>query len=576
MLGTYHEHGQACLIVDPEQVLEVLAWLRDTPGQEYRFLASVHGVDYLPAEPRFGVHYELLNRDRVERIRVRAALADPGGDELPEVDSCVELFPTAEYQEREVYDFFGIVFRGHPDLRRILLPEDLRRLAAAPRLPDRRRAGDLHPQRAPGPGVVGVTDVRDRERDERHHSAPAHGGDLLSETSATVIGGSAVEVTEAGELLEPEHELLTVNMGPHHPATHGVLRLLVSLKGEEVIDLKPIVGYVHTGIEKSCEDKSYWKVIPFVERMDYLSYFFNMQAFCGAVETMLELEIPPRAAVPAHDPPRAQPACTHTCSGSGPRRSTSARSRCSGTRCASATRSSTCSRCRPVSGCTRATSRSAASSRTSRSASSRSCAPSAPRCPTRDRPVRGARQPQRDLPPAHQGRRHRLPRAAARPRRHRPAAARRRRALGPAQGRPLSRLRRRRLQDPGRHGRRRLRPLPVPHAGDARVGEDHRAVPRRPARGAVDRRRPQGRAAAARRALDLDGVADPPLQARHRGLPGAAGRDLLPDRVAPGRARLLTCSPTARRSRRGSTSATRRSSTSRRCATCRSAATSRT
>ena len=120
---TYHEHGGACLIVDPEQVLDVLAWLRDTPGQEYRFLSSVHGVDYLPAEPRFGVHYELLNRDRVERIRVRAALADPGGEELPEIDSCVEMFPTAEFQEREVYEFFGIVFRGHPDLRRILLPE---------------------------------------------------------------------------------------------------------------------------------------------------------------------------------------------------------------------------------------------------------------------------------------------------------------------------------------------------------------------------------------------------------------------------------------------------------------------
>ncbi len=60
--GTYHEHGQACLIADPEQILDVLTWLRDTPGQEYGFLASVHGVDYLPAEPRFGVHYELLNR----------------------------------------------------------------------------------------------------------------------------------------------------------------------------------------------------------------------------------------------------------------------------------------------------------------------------------------------------------------------------------------------------------------------------------------------------------------------------------------------------------------------------------
>jgi NADH-quinone oxidoreductase subunit C len=124
ILGTYHERGQACLIADPEQVLEVLAWLRDTPGQEYRFLASVHGVDYLPAEPRFGVHYELLSMERVERLRVRAALPDTEGDELPELDSCVELFPTANHQEREVYDFFGIVFRGHPDLRRILMPED--------------------------------------------------------------------------------------------------------------------------------------------------------------------------------------------------------------------------------------------------------------------------------------------------------------------------------------------------------------------------------------------------------------------------------------------------------------------
>src|SRR5215216_6405504 len=124
VLGTYHEHGQACLIVNPQRILDVLRWLHGTPGQEYRFLSSLHGVDYLPAEPRFGVVYELLNMPRVERLRVRAAVADPGPDSLPELDSCVELFPTAEFQEREVYDFFGIVFRGHPDLRRILMPED--------------------------------------------------------------------------------------------------------------------------------------------------------------------------------------------------------------------------------------------------------------------------------------------------------------------------------------------------------------------------------------------------------------------------------------------------------------------
>jgi NADH-quinone oxidoreductase subunit C len=124
VLGTYHEHGQACLIVNPDRILDVLGWLRDTPGQEYRFLSSLHGVDYLPAEPRFGVVYELLNMPRTERLRLRAALSDPGGDELPELESCVPLFPAADFQEREVYDFFGIVFRGHPDLRRILMPEE--------------------------------------------------------------------------------------------------------------------------------------------------------------------------------------------------------------------------------------------------------------------------------------------------------------------------------------------------------------------------------------------------------------------------------------------------------------------
>ena len=93
---------------------------------------------------------------------------------------------------------------------------------------------------------------------------------------------------------EATHELLTLNFGPHHPATHGVLRLLVTLQGEVVRDIKPIVGYVHTGIEKTAEDKAYWKVIPVVERMDYLSYYFNAMAFCGAVETLVEVEVPKR------------------------------------------------------------------------------------------------------------------------------------------------------------------------------------------------------------------------------------------------------------------------------------------
>ncbi|HEX3563503.1 MAG TPA: NADH-quinone oxidoreductase subunit C [Solirubrobacterales bacterium] len=153
VIETSVEHGRATLIVNPDGVLHALGWLRDTEGQGYRFLSSVHAADYLPATPRFAVHYELLCRERMERINVKALLPDPAmgddpfrvakatapspgtrgseaeevpvdGEALPEIDSCVELYPTAEFQEREAYDFFGIVFRGHPDLRRILMPED--------------------------------------------------------------------------------------------------------------------------------------------------------------------------------------------------------------------------------------------------------------------------------------------------------------------------------------------------------------------------------------------------------------------------------------------------------------------
>ena len=133
---------------------------------------------------------------------------------------------------------------------------------------------------APATGVSGrPTDIpyREREQSVTLERMPADGEPVY------------------GTEIEPETELFTINMGPHHPATHGVLRLLLTLEGEIVRSVTPIIGYVHTGIEKSCEDQAYWKVIPFVERMDYLSYYFNAQAFCMAVERLLDEEVPPRA-----------------------------------------------------------------------------------------------------------------------------------------------------------------------------------------------------------------------------------------------------------------------------------------
>jgi len=116
-LETVYFREQATIVIDPRRVRAVLQTLRDSG---YTFLASVHGVDYYPEEPRLGVVYELLDMSRVDRIRVKLRV----GTDAPEIDSVTPEWPTANHQEREVYDMFGVVFRDHPDLRRILMPED--------------------------------------------------------------------------------------------------------------------------------------------------------------------------------------------------------------------------------------------------------------------------------------------------------------------------------------------------------------------------------------------------------------------------------------------------------------------
>jgi NADH-quinone oxidoreductase subunit C len=108
---------RATIEIDPARVRAALAHLR---GQGYAFMASLHGVDYYPHEPRLGVHYELLDMSRVDRVTVLLRVPI----DAPQVDSVTAEWPTADHQEREVYDMFGVIFEGHPDLRRILMPED--------------------------------------------------------------------------------------------------------------------------------------------------------------------------------------------------------------------------------------------------------------------------------------------------------------------------------------------------------------------------------------------------------------------------------------------------------------------
>ena len=112
--------GEATLEVAPHAVRDVLTYLQAEDDEPWTALMSLHGCDYLPDEPRLGVHYQLLSMERSDRLNVKTRL----GVDDPRLPTVVDLFPTADYQEREVYDMFGVVFDGHPDMRRILMPED--------------------------------------------------------------------------------------------------------------------------------------------------------------------------------------------------------------------------------------------------------------------------------------------------------------------------------------------------------------------------------------------------------------------------------------------------------------------
>ena len=120
VVGTGFHRDEATLEVAPEHVADAVRYLARDADEPFEFLASLHGCDYHPHEPRLGVHYQLLSMARAERLGVRTRMSA----EDPRVPTCVDLYPGANFQEREVYDFFGVRFDGHPDLRRILMPED--------------------------------------------------------------------------------------------------------------------------------------------------------------------------------------------------------------------------------------------------------------------------------------------------------------------------------------------------------------------------------------------------------------------------------------------------------------------
>jgi NADH dehydrogenase I D subunit len=279
VLSTSSERGETTVRVHPGRIADVCLALRDE--LDFEHLSDLTAVDLLPLgeEPRFRVVYHLLCRSRRERLRVVAPLPEHPGA-LPSVAG---VYPTANWHEREVHDMFGIRFEGHPGLARILLPDEW----------------ETHPLRKDEPlgeEQIAFSFNQDRVRrfepsDRWLRQAVRPAGAAPAPQDPPLPPG--LELADDGE----DDGTMTVNMGPQHPSTHGVLRLVLELDGETVVECEPVIGYLHTGFEKTFEDRTYNQAVTLTDRMDYLSPLINNLGFALAVERIMGVEVPPRARV---------------------------------------------------------------------------------------------------------------------------------------------------------------------------------------------------------------------------------------------------------------------------------------
>ena len=250
-------HG--ILTVPKEKLYETAQRLRDEEG--FDFLIDIVGMDYGDS---LGVIYYLSPSQNPERLlMLKTSTADR---EQPELFSVYDLWDSALMYEREVYDFFGVRFINHPDMRRIFLRQDWKGYPL-------RKDYDANPEINPIP-----TDNEVIEDMERTHSI-------------TLRMGERIETT--GYIFDEDEYV--VNFGPQHPAMHGVLHLRVSLDGEIIRKIDPVFGYIHRGIEKMCESYTYPQILHLTDRLDYLSGTMNRHAVCLCCENALGLEVPERA-----------------------------------------------------------------------------------------------------------------------------------------------------------------------------------------------------------------------------------------------------------------------------------------
>lgn len=251
----------AVLTVQPAQLESTLARLKNDPALNFGLLLDVTAVDYLEypvqQETRFVVVYTLRNWEKNMLVQVRVPVADPEVG----IPSATALWDSANWGERETYDQYGINFQGHPDLRRILNHWQFQG----------------HPLRKDYP--IGERQI-------------CYESDSLEKEIKARLAKNGVDQSLMEDI---NTEIMYLNLGPSHPATHGAIRILTALDGETVLANVNEIGYLHRGFEKTAENRTYNQVIPLTDRLNYCSALMNNIAYAKAVESWLGIEITERA-----------------------------------------------------------------------------------------------------------------------------------------------------------------------------------------------------------------------------------------------------------------------------------------
>lgn len=277
--------GYRGYIVDASHLVDIARVLRDEDGYDY--LSSVTGVDYL-AEGFFEVVYHAYKTIGGSGIVFKTRTLR----EQAEIPSLVEVYPGAEFQEREIWDLLGVRFSGHPDLRRILTWEGF---DGHPLRKDWREAyfeEDAKPFKSRHPeGRPVRAETKNPFNDNVKYPLD------FDPESWTPIAEEALYKTifpvkdESGL----DSDQLIVNMGPQHPSTHGVFRMVAEVDGETIVDLKPVMGYLHRNHEKIGERNTFLQNMPFTDRLDYISSMSNNFGYALAVEKLMGVQPPERA-----------------------------------------------------------------------------------------------------------------------------------------------------------------------------------------------------------------------------------------------------------------------------------------